>query len=340
MVQINMGNFMALPLTLTHFIIKNQTAQASGTFTSIMEDVALACRMTASKLRYGNFDGLMTKSTVENASGDQQVPLDILANNIFMNLAENNGNIVAIASEELEEIHYFPKAKGAKYILVIDPLDGSGNLDINAPVATIFSICRNPVEGNPTQEEILEAARAPVAAGVCIYGLATSMAMTTGNGVHGFTLDLESGAFFYTHPNMQIKETAKEVAINFSNKSYWNPAITQYIDEVFAGKEGPRGRQFNTRWYASAAAELYRILNRGGVFIYPACSNGKPKGVLRKLYEAWPMAYLVEAAGGKATDGKQRILDITASDLHERTPFAMGTSEELDRLSDYHKEIN
>lgn len=328
---------MKLPLTLHQYILQNQTQAASGTFTSIMADIALACRMTASKLRYGNIEGLMNKGKSENASGDAQVPLDILANNIFLNLAQNNGNIVALASEELVDIHYFENTKSNKYILIIDPLDGSGNLDINAPVATIFSICKNPSSGKPTEEEVLEASRKPVASGICIYGLATTMMFTTGETVQGFTQDLESGVFFYTHPNMKISGEAKEVAINFSNKNFWNPAITRYIDECFSGIKGPRNRYFNTRWYASAAAELNRILNRGGVFIYPACSNGKPNGVLRKVYEAYPMAHLIEAAGGKATDGENRILDISSKSLHERTPFMMGNAQEIDLIKEYHQ---
>jgi fructose-1,6-bisphosphatase I len=330
---------MKLPLTLHQYILQNQTEHASGTFTSIMADIALACRMTAAKLRSGNIEGLMTKGPTENSSGDSQVPLDILANNIFLNLAQNNGNIVAMASEELEIIHYFENTKSDKYILVIDPLDGSGNLDINAPVATIFSICKNPSNSKPTEPEVLEASRKPVASGICIYGLATTMVITTGETVQGFTQDLESGVFFYTHPNLKISNIAQEVAINFSNKNFWNPAITKYIDECFSGLEGPRNRYFNTRWYASAAAELNRILNRGGVFIYPACSNGKPEGVLRKVYEAYPMAHLIEAAGGKATDGITRILDIESKSLHERTPFAMGTAEEIERIQRYHSEL-
>ncbi len=327
---------MKIPLTLSQFILRNETVNASGKFTSILEDIALGCRMTASKLRYGNFSQSMGKGETANASGDAQAPLDILANQIFICLAENNGNIVAVASEELDDIYYIEEhSEGANYILVLDPLDGSSNLDINAPVATIFSLCK--VTGTkPSLDEVLLAARKPVAAGICVYGLAITLALTTGDGVHGFTQDLESGVFFYTHPNMKLPEQAKEVAINYSNRNYWNPAVLRYVDECFQGEQGPRKRYFNTRWYASAAAELNRILTRGGVFIYPACSNGKPKGVLRKLYEAWPMATLIEAAGGKATNGVERILDIPATELHEKTPFAMGTAEEIDLLASYH----
>lgn len=329
---------MHLPQTLYQFIRKNQSDRASGTFTSVMSDVALACRMTASMLRAGNYTTDIATANSTNASGDSQVPLDIKANNIFLELAKNNGNIVALASEELDEIHYFENAQNGKYILIIDPLDGSGNLDINAPVASIFSIARNPAEGRPTKEQVLEASRNLVASGICLYGLATTMAFTFGKSVHGFTQDLESGVFFHTHENMKVKTPAKEVAINYSNRKFWNPAITKYVEECFDGVEGARERYFNTRWYASAAAELNRILTRGGVFIYPACSNGKPNGVLRNVYEAYPMAFLIEAAGGKATNGTQRILDIAATELHQRTPFAMGTSEEIDLIEKYHLE--
>lgn len=330
---------MNLPQTLDQYIRKNQSPTASGTFTSVMADVALACRMTAAMLRAGNYTTDIVKSETKNASGDTQVPLDIKANNIFLELAKNNGNIVALASEEMDEIHYFEEAKNGKYILVIDPLDGSGNLDINAPVASIFSICKNPVKGRPSKNDVLEAVRIPNASGICLYGLATTLAITLGKGVHGFTQDLESGVFFYTHKNIKVKTPAKEIAINFSNKNFWNQAIKRYIDECFNGEEGPRQRYFNTRWYASAAAELNRILTRGGVFIYPSCSNGKPQGVLRKVYEAYPMAHLVEAAGGSATNGVERILDIQANHLHERTPYAMGTTEEIELIKKYHLEM-
>lgn len=329
---------MKLPQTLYQFIQKNQDSQASGTFTSVMGDVALACRMTAAMLRAGNYTTDIARSDSKNASGDTQEPLDIKANNIFLELAKNNGNICALASEELDDIHYFEGAERGKYILIIDPLDGSGNLDINAPVASIFSICKNPSNAKLSEADVLEAARVPVASGICLYGLATTLAFTFGDSVHGFTQDLESGVFFYTHENMTVKTPAKEIAINYSNRKFWNPAITRYIEECFDGVEGPRDRYFNTRWYASAAAELNRILTRGGVFIYPSCSNGKPNGVLRKVYEAYPMAFLIEAAGGRATDGHTRILDIKSKELHERTPFAMGTSEEIDLIEKYHLE--
>jgi fructose-1,6-bisphosphatase len=332
---------MKQALTLEQYIMRNQREENSGKFTSVITDIGLACRMTAALLRYGNLKASGENTEAVNASGDQQAPLDIQANNIFLNLFENNDNIAAIVSEELEDIHFYKRSKPAKYFLVIDPLDGSGNLDINAPVATIFSLCKMPnlASESLTQTDILNSAMKPVAAGICNYGLEISMAITTGNGVQGFVQNLESGAFFLSQSNIEIKPIAKEVAINFSNRNFWNPAVLRYIDECFQGEQGPRKRYFNTRWYASAAAELNRILHRGGIFIYPACSNGKPEGVLRKLYEAWPMAMLVEAAGGKATNGSKRILDITANHLHERTPFAMGSVEEIELLAKYHQEV-
>lgn len=329
---------MKIALTLEQFIHTNQDPGASGRFSSIMSDVGLACRMTAALLRKGNLNKQLEKNTSINSSGDSQAPLDIQANDIFLKIFKNNGNITALVSEELDEIHYYENCDSEKYIIIIDPLDGSGNLDINAPVSSIFSIVKNPSDKKPSKEEVLKAAKNPVAAGICLYGLATTLAISTGDGVHGFSQDLESGAFFYTHPHMTVKNEAKEIAINYSNKNYWNSAVTRYIDECFLGEQGPRKKYFNTRWYASAAAELNRILIRGGVFIYPACSNGKPNGVLRLLYEAWPMAYLVNAAGGKATNGSEDILSLEATDLHQRTPFAMGSAGEIELLMDYHKQ--
>lgn len=324
---------MDIPYTIGQFINKNQTKEATGAFTSVLEDIGLACSIISSELRSAATTDFL-KGAHSNSSGDSQVAMDIRANNIFLSLAQNNGNICGVASEEMDVVHYFTGREHAPYILVIDPLDGSDNLEINAPVATIFSLCHRPSE--LTENAVLESARKPLAAGICIYGLTTFMALTVGSGVHGFSRDMSSGTFLYTHEDLKIKNQAPDVAINYSNRNYWNDSIRRYVDDCFQGETGPRARYFNTRWYASAAAELGRILHRGGIFLYPACGPKKPHGVLRKLYEAWPMTFICEQAGGMATDGKSRMLEVSAKSLHERTPFVMGSSEEVSIVQKYH----
>ena len=246
-----------------------------------------------------------------------------------------------MASEEVEEIRPIPSdyPRGG-FLLLFDPLDGSSNIDVNISVGTIFSVLKCP-EGNavPTEADFMQPGTSQVAAGYSVYGPATQLVLTVGDGVHGFTLDREMGSFIYTHPNMTIPEDTKEYAINASNQRYWEPPVQRYISELQAGKEGPRERDFNMRWVASMVADVHRILTRGGVFMYPMDSKMQAQGgKLRLMYEANPMAMIVEAAGGAATTGRERILSIQPTKLHQRVPVVLGSKNEVERVTRYHNE--
>jgi fructose-1,6-bisphosphatase I len=226
--------------------------------------------------------------------------------------------------------------------MVFDPLDGSSNIDVNISIGTIFSILRCP-DGvtEPTEQDFLQPGTKQVCAGFALYGPTTMMVLTTGNGVNGFTLDRNVGEFVLTHPNMTIPEDTSEFAVNASNMRFWEQPVKRYIDECLAGKTGPRARDFNMRWVASMVAEVYRILTRGGVFMYPLDSKMKEKGQggkLRLMYEANPMSFIVEQAGGLSSTGRQRIMDIQPEQLHQRVPVILGSKTEVEQVVRYYQE--
>src|SRR5437763_1231621 len=238
-------------------------------------------------------------------------------------------------SEERETPYSIPtEYPRGKYLLLFDPLDGSSNIDVNVSVGCIFSVLRCP-EGvcEPTEKDFLQPGATQVCAGYAIYGPATMLVLTTGCGVNGFTLDREIGEFMLTHPNLRIPEETSEFAINASNSRYWEPAIKRYVNECLAGKSGPRARDFNMRWIASLVAETHRILMRGGVFLYPRDTKPPVKaGRLRLLYEANPIAFIVEQAGGRASTGMGRVLETTPEALHQRIGFIFGSRAEVERI--------
>jgi len=246
-----------------------------------------------------------------------------------------------MASEEMESIHPIPNRypKG-EYMLLFDPLDGSSNIDVNVSIGTIFSVLKAPEGmGEPTEQAFLQPGTAQVAAGYAVYGPQTMLVLTTGDGVHCFTLDREMGSWVLTQSNMQIPASTKEFAINMSNKRHWHPPVQRYVDEMLAGKTGARGKDFNMRWIASMVADVHRILNRGGVFMYPAdMRDPSQPGKLRLMYEANPMAMIVEQAGGAATDGVNRIMEIPPTKLHQRVPVFLGSKEEVELVTRYHTE--
>ncbi len=226
-----------------------------------------------------------------------------------------------------------------RYLLMFDPLDGSSNIDVNISVGTIFSVLEAP-EGNtqPTEQDFLQPGSRQVAAGYAVYGPQNMLVLTFGQSVYGFTLDRELGSWVLTNPRMQVPETTKEFAINMSNMRHWEAPVRRYIDEMLAGSEGPLGKDYNMRWVASMVAEVHRILVRGGVFMYPKDARDPSKpGKLRLMYEGNPMAFIVEQAGGVATNGHQRILDIQPTGLHERVAVFLGSREEVERVTGYHK---
>ncbi len=333
---------MQIGTSLTHCLIDRQRdhAGATGEFTLLMNDIVSACKVIGSQVKKGNLIGILGSADTENVQGETQKKLDIISNDVFTHTLMYGGQVAALASEEMDEVYHLPaQLQRGKYLCVYDPLDGSSNIDVNVTVGTIFSVLRAPagVE-NPTEQDFLQAGTEQVAAGYCIYGPSTIMVLTTGHGVHGYTLDQDIGEFKLTHPNITIPEDTKEFAINMSNQRFWDAPVKRYIDECLAGKEGPRGKDFNMRWVASMVAEVHRILTRGGIFMYPIDSKMRDKGgKLRLMYEANPMAMIIEQAGGLAITGPDRIMTIKPSKLHQRVPVILGSKNEVQVVWDYHK---
>ena len=329
-------------VTLTQFLIQEQRAgNINPDLRLLLEVVARAVKAISVNVSKGALSGVLGEVGTQNVQGEAQKKLDVIANDILMQANEWGGHLAAMASEELEEISLIPYdyPKGG-YLLLFDPLDGSSNIDINIAVGTIFSVLRAPDDGREiTEADFMRPGSEQVAAGYAMYGPSTIFVLTIGHGVHGFTLDREMGSFVYTHPYMTIPEDTQEYAINASNERFWEPPVQRYIRELVAGKTGPRGKDFNLRWIAAMAGDVHRILTRGGIFMYPIDEKTRSKGGrLRLMYEANPMAMIVEQAGGAATDGRQRILDLQPKKLHERVPVILGSKNEVERVTAYHLE--
>jgi fructose-1,6-bisphosphatase I len=329
--------------TLTQFIIEEQShiAGASGDFSGLLNDIATACKVIANTVSKGALIGVLGNAGAENVQGEAQKKLDVISNDVMIRSNEWAGHLAGMASEEMEDTCPIPPGKQrGKYLLVFDPLDGSSNLDVNITVGTIFSILRSPHPGeDATLADFLQPGVRQVCAGFALYGPSTLLVITTGHGVNGFTLDREVGEFILTHPAMRIPEDAQEFAINASNERFWEAPVKRYVDECRAGRTGPRGQDFNMRWIASMVAETYRILTRGGVFMYPKDTKDPSKpGRLRLLYEANPVGFIVEQAGGKCTTGLERMLEVQPTALHQRVPLIFGSRNEVERIERYHRE--
>lgn len=301
----------------------------------LLEDVASACRVISNQVRNGAFENTLGSSAEINVQGETQKTLDILANDVFERICAGTPRLAALVSEEVEEVTWLKEPEAGDYLLYFDPLDGSSNLDVNLSVGSIFSIGLVSHDGD---RDVLHLGREQVCAGYALYGPSTMLVLTVGSDVVGFTCDHGTGDFRMTHPNMRIPEETQEFAINASRYRYWDQPVRQYVDECVAGSEGPRGKSFNMRWTASMVAEVHRILTRGGVFLYPADSNNRAAGgKLRLLYEANPMALIVEKAGGAASTGMDRILDVDPNAPHQRVPVILGSRSEVERLDRYHQ---
>ncbi|NMG14354.1 class 1 fructose-bisphosphatase [Aromatoleum bremense] len=329
-------------VTLTQFLIEQQRAgRTSPDLRLLIEVVARAVKAIGVNVSKGALADLLGEAGTDNIQGEAQKKLDVIANEILLQANEWGGHLAAMASEEVEEVHQIPfdYPKGG-YLLLFDPLDGSSNIDVNISVGTIFSVLRFP-EGakEPNEQCFLQPGREQVAAGYALYGPSTLLILTVGNGVHGFTLDREMGSFVYTHPFMTVPVDTQEYAINASNARHWEPPVQRYVAELQQGKTGPRGKDFNMRWVASMVADVHRVLTRGGIFMYPLDEKCRDQGgKLRLMYEANPMAMLVEQAGGSATTGRQRILDVQPERLHQRVPVILGSTHEVERVTAYHLE--
>lgn len=328
--------------TLTKYLIEQQREHQNlpADLRLLIEVVARACKQISYQVSKGALGDALGSAGSENVQGEVQKKLDILSNEILLDANEWGGNLAAMASEEMEKIFPIPNRypKG-NYLLTFDPLDGSSNIDVNVSIGTIFSVLRCPDDTEPTEQAFLQPGSAQVAAGYAVYGPQTVLVLTTGTGVNCFTLDRELGSWVLTQSDMRIPVDTREYAINASNSRHWYPPVQQYIDELNQGKDGPRKDDFNMRWIASMVADVHRILNRGGIFMYPADKRTPDRpGKLRLMYEANPMAFIVEQAGGAATNGDQRILDIQPQSLHERVPVFLGSKSEVDRVTRYHLE--
>lgn len=327
--------------SLSRYLVEQQRAKGNipPELRLLLEVVARACKSISHAVNKGALGGVLGSANTENVQGEVQKKLDIIANEVLIEANEWGGHLAAMASEEMDSIYVVPnRYPQGEYLLLFDPLDGSSNIDVNVSIGTIFSVLKKP-EGKMAvcEADFLQKGHAQVAAGYCVYGPQTTLVLTVGDGVAMFTLDREQGSFVLTQEHMQIPADTKEFAINMSNMRHWDEPVNRYIDECLSGQTGPRGKDFNMRWVASMVADVHRILTRGGVFMYPWDKREPDKpGKLRLLYEANPMSWLVEQAGGAATNGQQRILDIQPQQLHQRVSVFLGSKNEVDRVSSFH----
>ncbi len=328
--------------TLTQYLVEQQRQNNAlqAEVRLLIEVVARACKSIGHAVGKGSLGGVLGSLESENIQGEVQKKLDVMSNEILLEANEWGGQLAAMASEEMETIHKIPNRypKG-EYLLLFDPLDGSSNIDVNVSIGTIFSILKAPAEASDREiheQDFLQPGAQQVAAGYAVYGPQTMLVITLGNGVVGFTLDRETGTWMLTNENIQIPADTKEFAINMSNMRHWAPPVRQYIDDCLAGQTGPLGKDYNMRWVASMVADVHRILSRGGIFMYPWDSREPNKpGKLRLMYEANPMSFIVEQAGGMATDSVNRIMDIQPTQLHQRVGVVLGSKNEVERVRSY-----
>ena len=331
-------------VTLSQFLVSRQRDKnlINADLRLLIETIARACKAISTRVNKGALaDGLGSAGS-QNVQGEAQKKLDVLSNEILLEANEWGGNLAALVSEEMENpapipTHY-PRGE---YLLLFDPLDGSSNIDVNISVGTIFSILRCPKTPDgkycePNEGAFLQSGRKQVAAGFAVYGPTTVFVLTVGDGAYGYTLDRETYTFVQTHPEIRIPDDTQEFAINASNARRWEAPVKRYIDECLLGKDGPRAKDFNMRWVASMVADVFRVLSRGGIFMYPRDSKNKD-GRLRLMYEANPMAFIIEQAGGAATDGRTPILDLQPKGLHQRCAVILGSKNEVERVTSYHK---
>ena len=334
---------MAKKISLTRYLVEQQRVDGHipSQLRLLLEVVARACKSISQAVNKGALGGVLGTAESENIQGEIQKKLDIIANEVLIEANEWGGHLAAMASEEMDGIYVVPnRYPQGEYLLLFDPLDGSSNIDVNVSIGTIFSVLKMP-DGDRGVEaaDFLQPGTKQAAAGYCIYGPQTTLVLTVGDGVAMFTLDREQGSFVLTEENVRVPEDTKEFAINMSNMRHWDAPVKRYIDECLAGTDGPRGKDFNMRWIASMVADVHRILTRGGIFLYPWDKREPDKpGKLRLMYEANPMAFIVEQAGGAATDGQGRIMDIQPHKLHQRVPVFLGSKSEVERVTGYHQQ--
>lgn len=332
--------------TLSRYLIEKQREQnlLPADLRLLIEVVARACKSISVAIGKGSLGGVLGEAGSENVQGEVQKKLDVISNDILLDANEWGGHLAAMASEEMDLPRLIPnRYPHGEYLLMFDPLDGSSNIDVNVSIGTIFSVFKCPEGADLSSETAAEKAflqpgTRQVAAGYAIYGPTTMLVLTVGDGVASFTLDREIGSFVLSQEKIRIPEDTREFAINMSNQRHWEPPVQRYVAEMLQGREGVRQVDFNMRWVASMVSDVHRIMTRGGIFMYPLDAKTREQGgKLRLLYEANPMAMLVEQAGGAATTGRQRILDIQPEKLHQRVPVILGSRNEVERVTGYHQ---
>jgi fructose-1,6-bisphosphatase len=329
--------------TLTRYTIESEHRHpgSTGEFSGLLNAVATAVKIISNQVRRGALASAAGSAGDQNVHGGAPNKLDLISNEVMIGETEWTGHLAAMASAKTEGIYPVPATgRRGKYLLIFDPLDGSGDSDANVSVGTIFSVLRSPDPGaEPQPGHFLQPGTAQVCAGFALYGPSTMLILTTGEGVDGFTLDRDIGAFVLTHPQLRIPTDCAEFAINASNERFWEPPVRRYISECLAGGTGPRSRDFTMRWMASLVAETYRILIRGGVFLYPKDSKEPAgPGQLRLMYECNPISFIIEQAGGGASTGRGRLMEIQPASLHQRVPLILGSRNEVERIERYHRD--
>lgn len=315
-------------------VLQSQLLQPS--LITVLGAIADGCRDIARQVGRGALAGVLGTAGAENVQGEQQKKLDVIANDILKSLLLTEPSVRALASEEEE--HIVPAHPDGQYLIAFDPLDGSSNIDINGPVGTIFSIYDVPAATSVTEADFLRPGRQQVAAGYVLYGASVMLTLTAGQGVQMYTLDPLSGDFLLTVDRVAIPAETREFAVNMSNQRFWAEPMQRYIAELLAGADGPRGKNFNMRWIAAMVADVHRILCRGGLFAYPWDSREPDKpGKLRLMYEANPMALLVERAGGEAWTDAGKILDLQPEGIHQRVPVILGSADEVAHCIQRHR---
>ncbi|MDP3440429.1 MAG: class 1 fructose-bisphosphatase [Azonexus sp.] len=331
--------------TLARYLTEEQRERGliTADLKFLIEVVSRACQAISVAIGKGGLGDVLGEAGSDNVQGEAQKKLDVLSNEILLEANEWGGHLAAMASEEMDLPHTIPhRYPQGEYLLLFDPLDGSSNIDVNVSIGTIFSVLKCPEGADLTTAAAAEAAflqpgTAQVAAGYAVYGPTTLLVLTVGDGVSVFTLDREQGQFVLTRENVQIPADTQEFSINMANQRFWEAPVQRYVGEMQQGKTGPLGKDYNMRWVASMVADVHRIMTRGGIFMYPLDSKLKSQGgKLRLMYEANPMAMLVEQAGGAASTGRERILEIKPGKLHQRVPVILGSKNEVDRISGYH----
>jgi fructose-1,6-bisphosphatase I len=329
-------------VTLKQYLVSalHQGEHTEHHLVDLLTDIESACKEIHHAVNNGALLGVLGSAGVENVQGETQKKLDVMSNEMFIRRTERSGNLAGMASEEEEDVYSIPSEypKGP-YLMYFDPLDGSSNIDVNLSVGSIFSIVKCP-EGvtDPKIDDYLIPGTEQVCGGFCLYGPSTMMVLTIGDGVQGFTLDPHTDEFKLTHQNMTIPEDTAEYAINMSNQRFWEAPVQKYVEECNAGVTGERDKNFNMRWVASMVAEVYRILTRGGIFMYPFDTKDPSKpGKLRLMYEANPMSFIVEQAGGVSSTGRERIMELSPQEIHQRVPVILGSKNEVERVISYHK---